>query len=190
MAETKKVAHRVGDLVVVKALREVAGRVISTRRAVSPTDANIEVELETGEKLNFVASDINDAEIVTAVATLDRAAPVRVKIEGKLTGNKNDGIHVHSRVFVGKPGGTGANAGELTMRREEWLAFTATLKLGARFSDGKLVVEVPHEPMRTDAGEPAHGCEMCDGDDYCTCPGKGYHPRCLTCGGSWPDCGK
>lgn len=45
-----------------------------------------------------------------------------------------------------------------------------------------------HEPRRTRAGDPAHGCEMCDGEDYCTCPGKNYRATCVTCGGKWPEC--
>jgi hypothetical protein len=54
----------------------------------------------------------------------------------------------------------------------------------------KVEVEVPHEPQRTDAGNPAHGCEACDGEDACTCPHKGGRARCLTCGGRWPECGE
>jgi hypothetical protein len=44
-----------------------------------------------------------------------------------------------------------------------------------------------HAPRRTSAGDPAHGCEICDGEDVCTCPGR-RRARCLTCGGKWPEC--
>jgi hypothetical protein len=44
-----------------------------------------------------------------------------------------------------------------------------------------------HHPMRTRDGHPAHGCEVCDGEDVCTC-GRGARARCTTCGGAWPDC--
>ena len=54
-----------------------------------------------------------------------------------------------------------------------------------------LVVTAPpvwHRPRLTSADDPAHGCEACDGDDYCTCPGKEARATCLGCGGKWPDC--
>jgi hypothetical protein len=47
-----------------------------------------------------------------------------------------------------------------------------------------------HTPRLTDAGVPAHGCEMCDGDDICTCPSKNRRATCLYCGGKWPECKK
>lgn len=47
---------------------------------------------------------------------------------------------------------------------------------------------ITHEPRRTSAGDPAHGCEMCDGEDVCTCPGKDRRARCQGCGGDWPEC--
>lgn len=48
--------------------------------------------------------------------------------------------------------------------------------------------ERKHAPVLTIDGNPAHGCEMCDGDDYCCCPHKGWYPKCIICGGEWPKC--
>lgn len=45
-----------------------------------------------------------------------------------------------------------------------------------------------HRPLLTEAGDPAHGCECCDGEDICNCPHKELRAPCLLCGGPWPDC--
>lgn len=45
-----------------------------------------------------------------------------------------------------------------------------------------------HEPVRTEDGDPAHGCECCDGEHYCSCTERCRGPRCLVCGGEWPFC--
>jgi hypothetical protein len=45
-----------------------------------------------------------------------------------------------------------------------------------------------HRPALTDKGDPAHGCECCDGEDICTCPHKNFRAKCLACGGNWPEC--
>lgn len=189
----KRMKLRVGDPVTVKVVRSVPGRVVATRaRGFSEeNDANVTVETVDGKREELPEEDVTLADIVGAVAMLERAEPISVKIEGLLT-MKGEGIHVHSRMFIGKPGCTRANVCShgLTMRIPEWLAFTSALKLGAALSDGKVEVEVPHEPRRTEAGEPAHGCETCDGEDECTCPHKNLRAKCLTCGGTWPECGK
>lgn len=49
-------------------------------------------------------------------------------------------------------------------------------------------IPVTHEPHRTSDGSVAHGCEMCDGEDWCSCSESGSYAYCTGCGGSWPKC--
>lgn len=49
-------------------------------------------------------------------------------------------------------------------------------------------IPVDHEPHRTSEGCVAHGCDLCDGEDVCTCPGKRSYATCKGCGGEWPKC--
>ena len=125
-------------------------------------DANASVETFDGERVDVREEDVEFADAVSAIGLLEKSEPISIKIEGMLAG-----IHISSRMFVGKPGETRANVGGLfVMRKAEWLSFVAALKLGAKLSDGRVEVEAPHEPQRTAAGD-----------------------LCLTCGGGWPECG-
>lgn len=172
----KRMKLRVGDPVLVRRIRSVVGCVVATK-ARSPMgknehEPNVTVETIDGERAEVCEEDVVAPDIITAVAALEAAPdPVSIKIEGRLTLN-GQGIHVHSRMFVGKPGCTRAcvNSDGFTMRKPEWLAFVSVLKLGAMLSEGKVEVEVPHE-SQTDADGPTHA-------------------RCLTCGGRWPECGQ
>ncbi len=49
---------------------------------------------------------------------------------------------------------------------------------------------VLHAPRLTGDRNLAHGCEICDGDDTCTCPHKQFRAICVGCGGKWPECAK
>jgi hypothetical protein len=63
----------------------------------------------------------------------------------------------------------------------------ASLRLVAdpKASEARPIV---HEPIRTEAGDPAHGCEGCDGEDTCTCGDIARGAKCKGCGGEWPFC--
>jgi len=171
----KRMKLRVGDPVTVKVMRSVPGRVVKTWARTPPDknshEPNMTVETVDGAHVDVCEEDVATADIISAVATLERAEPISIKVEGLLT-LEGRGIHIRSRMFIGKPGCTRANVGgEFTMRVPEWLAFTSALKLGAALSDGKVDVEIPHEPQRAENGDPA------------TRPTK-----CLTCGEQWPEC--
>ena len=49
-------------------------------------------------------------------------------------------------------------------------------------------IPVAHEPHRTPDGAPAHGCEACDGEDWCSCSETERYAYCEGCGGRWPKC--
>jgi hypothetical protein len=60
--------------------------------------------------------------------------------------------HILTRVFVGPEGGALAFSGVLTMRREEWTAFTAALLVGKAMIPAQPVVELVVQPPASAAG--------------------------------------
>lgn len=82
-----------------------------------------------------------------------------------------------------------ANAAHVAKALAEGFQDLARQRLLAKLVRQKVAKPpVWHRPTLTEADDPAHGCEACDGEDICTCPHKELRARCLGCGGKWPDC--